>query len=184
MNFLNSNSVNDTENLADLVRRGGVYHNVSGSYPVEILSNIINNLHNNTPDKTQNTALHPMPDFNPQKAEALLQAVIERETIISTGIGKGIALPHPRTPLLEENEKPFVAIAFPAQPLDWNTPDGSKVHTIFLIISKSANQQLGILSKINFLCQQDKFYDLISSGAQKEGIIAAIEEAERAWGKY
>jgi len=83
--------------------------------------------------------------------------------------------------MLEEGEEPFVAIAFPVWPLDWNTPDGSKVHTIFLIVSKSAKQHLGVLSKINFLCQEEKFYSLIKSQAPKEEIIAAIRRAETEW---
>jgi PTS system nitrogen regulatory IIA component len=80
-----------------------------------------------------------------------------------------------------EGEEPFAAIAFPLRPLDWHTPDGSKVHTIFLIVSKSAKQHLGVLSKINFLCQEEKFYSLIKSQAPKEEIIDAIRRAEAEW---
>ena len=159
-----NNTVN-RESLADIVERGGVYRNVSGSYPGEILANITNLL----------------PAFPFLKPEALLRAVLEREALMTTGIGKGIALPHPRTPMLEEGENPFVAIAFPLWPLDWNTPDGSKVHTIFLIVSKSAKQHLGVLSKINFLCHDEKFYSLIKSRAPNEEIIAAIRKAETEW---
>jgi PTS system nitrogen regulatory IIA component len=78
--------------------------------------------------------------------------------------------------------EPFVALAFPAYPLAWNTPDGSKVHTVFLIVSVSAKQHLGTLSKINFLCQQEKFHSLIRARAPKDDIIAAIREAEASWG--
>ena len=159
-----NNTVN-RESLADIVERGGVYRNVSGGYPGEILANITSRL----------------PAFPYLKPEALLLAVLEREALMPTGIGKGIALPHPRTPMLEEGEEPFVAIAFPQWPLDWNTPDGSKVHTIFLIVSKSAKQHLGVVSKINFLCQEEKFYSLIKSRAPNEEIIAAIRKAETEW---
>jgi len=153
------------DGLADLVELGGVYRGVPGGYPGEIFANIVGILTN----------------IPSQKTQALLQAIIEREALVSTGIGNGIALPHPRTPLLEEGEKPFVAIIFPVRPLDWNTPDGSKVHTIFLIISESAKQHLGVLSKINFICRQKKFYSLLEAQASKEEIIAAIREAETAW---
>ena len=159
------NNTTDKESLAELVKRGGVYRNVPGGYPREILTNLTNLL----------------PAFPSLKTETLLREVLEREALMPTGIGKGIALPHPRTPLLEEGENPFVAIAFPVRPLDWHTPDGSKVHTIFLIVSKSAKQHLGVLSKINFLCQEEKFYSLIKTQASKEDIIAAIREAEAKW---
>jgi PTS system nitrogen regulatory IIA component len=110
-----------------------------------------------------------------------LRAALERESLISTGIGGGIALPHPRTPLLKDDDEPFVALAFPVQPVDWNTQDGSKVHTIFLIVSNSVKQHLQTLSKINFLCRQEKFNSLIKARASKDEIIAAIHEAETAW---
>ena len=155
----------DGESLAELIVRGGVYRNVSGGYSREILTNIISLL----------------PAFPSLKTGALLQAVLEREALMPTGIGKGIALPHPRTPLLGEEDEAFAAIAFPVQPLDWNTPDGSKVHTIFLIVSKSAKQHLGVLSRINFLCQDETFYSLLKAQASKEEIIAAIRKAESEW---
>ncbi|GHV96256.1 hypothetical protein AGMMS50293_25760 [Spirochaetia bacterium] len=151
--------------LAGLIERGGIYYNVSGSSPREILTKTIGLL----------------PAFPSLKHETLLQAILEREALMSTGIGKGIAIPHPRTPLLPEDESPFVALAFPVQPLDWNTPDGSKIHTIFLIVSASAKQHLSTLSRINFLCQQEKFYSLIKAQAPREAIIAAIREAETGW---
>lgn len=151
--------------LAGLIEQGGVYHQVAGAYPREILAEIINLI----------------PARPPLNKEALLQAVLERETLMSTAIGKGIALPHPRTPLLGEGEAPFVVLAFPVQALEWNTPDGSKVRAIFLIVSASAKQHLNTLSKINFLCHQEAFYSLIQAQAPKEKIIAALREAEAAW---
>jgi PTS system nitrogen regulatory IIA component len=163
---MTANTTNE-KNLAALIERGGVYHQVFGAYPREILGTI--------------TGL--LPAVPPLKKDALLQAMLEREALMSTGIGKGIALPHPRVPLLEKAEDAFVAVAFPVQPLAWNTPDGSMVHTIFLIGSSSAKQHLSTLSKIHFLCQQEKFYSLIKEQASKESIIAAVEEAETAWAK-
>jgi PTS system nitrogen regulatory IIA component len=105
--------------------------------------------------------------------------------LMPTGMGRGIALPHPRNPILGENGSPafspLVAAAFPVQPLDWNTQDGSKVHTVFLIVSSSTKQHLNTLSKINFLCQQEKFHSLIKARSPQEKIVAAIREAEASW---
>ena len=157
---------NKEDSLAELITRGGIYYDVPGSTRQEVMANVICNL----------------PALPSQKNESLLQAVMEREALISTAIENGIALPHPRTPMLEEGEEPFVAIAFPHQPLDWDSPDGRKIHTIFLIVSKSAKQHLNALTKINFLCQQEIFFNLISTRAAKDEIIAAIEAAEVAWG--
>jgi len=153
------------DSLAKLVKRGGIYHKVAGINRQEIMSNIIDKL----------------PSLLAEKKDALLQAVMEREALMSTGVENGIALPHPRTTMLEDGEKPFVAIAFPHSSPDWDTPDNSKVHTIFLIVSKSPKQHLDVLSKLNFLCQQEKFFSHLRSQSPKEKIIAAIEEAEKDW---
>ena len=153
------------DSLAKLITRGGIYHGVGGDNKAEFMSDFIGRL----------TAL------SSDKKKALLQAVMERETLMSTGMEKGIALPHPRTPMLEDGEEPFAAIAFPLSPLKWDTPDNSKVHTVFLIVSKSPKQHLGVLSGINVLCRQENFFSLLSKQAEKEKIIAAIEEAEKNW---
>jgi PTS system nitrogen regulatory IIA component len=167
MSDLIKDSLEDSldDSLAQLVTRGGIYYNTHGGSKEEVISNIIDNL----------------PAMPAQKNETLLQAVIEREALISTGNDNGIALPHPRTLMLGEDEEPFVAIAFPDKPLDWGTPDGSHVHTVFLIVSKSPKQHLGVISKINFLCQQEVFFNLILKQAPKNEIITMIETTEKYW---
>jgi PTS system nitrogen regulatory IIA component len=155
--------------LAELVERGGVYYNVFGANPKELLATAI--------------GLLPPSSIDPQD---LYREILEREALVSTAIGRGIALPHPRNPMSKEGVssgegEPFVTIIFPVQPLDWNAPDGAKVHTVILIVSSSAKQHLDTLSKINFLCKQEKFYSLIKARFPEEQIVAAIREAETKW---
>jgi len=157
---------NNEPGLAALVERGGVYYDVPGANPKELINGLIG-------------MIPPMEGVSPGD---LYRQIMEREALVSTGIGRGIALPHPRNPVLEgTNTPPLVAIAFPVMPVDWNTQDGSRVHTVFLIISASAKQHLNALSKINFLCQKDKFRGLIEARIPKNEIIAAIKEAENSW---
>lgn len=168
MNIFNESLMDadsDVWNLAGMLQRGGVYYDIPGGNPREILEAM--------------AAL--LPKSPALDTGVLLEAMLEREALMSTGIGKGIALPHPRTPLLGEGGRPFVAIGFPARPIDWDTPDGSKVHTVFLIVSFSAKQHLNTLSHINVLCQQERFYSLVSKRASEETLVAAVREAEAAW---
>ncbi|MDR2965344.1 MAG: PTS sugar transporter subunit IIA [Treponema sp.] len=153
--------------LTQLVKHGGIFYKIEGANKKEILINLIDAL--------------PPSVLPAGKRDTLLKAVIEREALISTGIENGIALPHPRTPLLEAGEPPFVAIAFSRQPIDWETPDNKPVHTIFLIVSDSPKQHLNALTNINFLCMNKNFYNLITAQAAKEEILAAIGEAEKGW---
>jgi nitrogen PTS system EIIA component len=159
---------NNEWTLTALVDRGGVYYNVPGVSPKDLIAGMIG----------------LMPPVKAVASEELHRQIMEREAIVSTGVGHGIALPHPRNPVLAgSNEEPLVAIAFPVMPVDWDTQDGSKVHTVFLIISASAKQHLNTLSKINFLCQKEKFRNLIEARVSKNEIIAAIKEAENSWVK-
>jgi len=160
-----ANGTTGDRDLAALVERGGVHYNVAGANMKELVSEII-------------SLLPPVANIDKEK---LYREILEREALISTGVGRGIALPHPRNPMLGEGDAPMVAIAFPVQPIDWNTQDGSKVQTVFLIISSSVGQHLGALSKINFLCQQEKFRALIGERASRGDIVTAIREAEAAW---
>jgi PTS system nitrogen regulatory IIA component len=157
---------NNEWSLAALVERGGVYYDVPGASPKELIDGLIG----------------LMPPIEAVSPDELRRQIMEREAIVSTGIGRGIALPHPRNPVLAgTNEEPLVAIAFPVMPVDWDTQDGSKVHTVFLIISASAKQHLNTLSKINFLCQKEIFRALIEARVSKKEIIAVIKEAEDSW---
>jgi PTS system nitrogen regulatory IIA component len=77
--------------------------------------------------------------------------------------------------------KQFVAIGFPAALAGWNALDGKPVHTVLLIVSASAQFHLHTLSKINFLCQEERFRALLTARASQEKIIDAIREAESTW---
>jgi len=170
---------NNEWSLAALIERGGVYYDVPGASPKELIDSVIG----------------LMPQIKGVAPEELRRQIMEREALVSTGVGHGIALPHPRSPVLAPqpspqgegsplegaDEPPLVAIAFPVMPIDWNTQDGSKVHTVFLIISVSAKQHLNTLSKINFLCQKEKFHSLIEARVSKKEIVAAVKEAENSW---
>jgi PTS system nitrogen regulatory IIA component len=150
--------------LADLVERGGVQYGVKGTTPREVLTAIID-------------ALPPSVFAEKDK---LLEAVLEREELMPTGISGGIALPHPRNPIAKDDEQ-FVTIAFPAVPVDWKALDGGPVDSVLLIVSASAKFHLHTLSRINFLCRQEKFVSLLRNRAPEEEITAAVREAEENW---
>jgi PTS system nitrogen regulatory IIA component len=155
----------ENEGLSALVERGGVYYDVPGNSPREALAHIIGQ------------AVFPAP----ADREGLLEAVLEREALMSTAVGKGIAMPHPRNPAVSRPEEQAVAIAFLKDPVNWNALDGGPVHTVILIVSASAKLHLHTLSMVNFFCQQEPFYALLAKRAPAGEIIRHIRDAERAW---
>jgi PTS system nitrogen regulatory IIA component len=155
----------DAPGLIELLKRGGVYNGISGGTPQEVLTNFFGEL-----------SVPPVLD-----KKLLLGAVLEREALMPTAVGKGIALPHPRNPLVLDAPDQFVSIAFLDKEVNWKALDGCPVHTVILIVSASAKLHLHTLSRINFFCQQESFRELLKSRASLEKICKVIEEAEKTW---
>ena len=162
----NSETNESGQGLGELIEHGGIYYKVPGTNPKEAISALIELL------PPQKEAL---------QNKVLLTAVLEREALMSTSIGRGIALPHPRNPAANKNEDQFVALAFLEHPVDWNALDSKPVDTLLLIVSASAKLHLHTLSKITFFCQQNTFLDLLGKKASKEEIIKFIKDTERDW---
>jgi len=149
--------------LAALLRRGGVYYHLPGTLPKEALNSFIERI-----------PAIPEPD-------KLLQAILEREELMPTAMGNGIALPHPRNPIIEKEDEQFVALAFPENEIDWGALDGKPVHSIILIVSASAKMHLSTLQRISFFCRDENFCALLKRRAPAEEIIRVIEETEQGW---
>ena len=151
--------------LAEIIERGGIYRNIAGSSQKEVLTELIGSL--------------PIMPLVP--ADTLLREVLEREALMSTAIGRGIALPHPRNPVIPPESGQFTVVAFLENPVNWNSPDGEMVDTLMLIIASSARQHLNTLSGINFLCRQECFLKLLKERADLKELLAFIREAEKLW---
>ncbi|MBN1622016.1 MAG: cation:proton antiporter [Endomicrobiales bacterium] len=72
---------------------------------------------------------------------------LKREDEYSTGVGRGVAIPHVRCPHVKE---PVIVFGYSKTGIEWNSIDGKPVHFVFLLISpeKAAGIHLEILSKI------------------------------------
>ncbi len=83
------------------------------------------------------------------------QSILEREKIVSTGIGMGVAIPHAK--LASYNDF-FIAIAVLSKPVYWNTLDGSPVRIIFMIGGPDDKQTeyLRILSQLTHAIKDEE----------------------------
>lgn len=111
-----------------------------------------------------------------QDRQAFHRAILEREKIVSTGIGMGVAIPHAK---LEGYRDFFIAIGIQeGRGIEWNALDGSPVHIIF-IIGGPANQQteyLNILSRITMAIKDEvRRKKLLKAKTGKE-VISLFEE--------
>lgn len=102
--------------------------------------------------ETRDEALQAMTNvlFQTGKLEdpqAFYKAIIDREKIVSTGIGMGVAIPHAK---LHGYDEFFVAIGILSKGIDWNALDGAPVRLIFMIGGPDDKQTeyLQILSRL------------------------------------
>ncbi len=86
--------------------------------------------------------------------EAFYKAIIDREKIVSTGIGMGVAIPHAKHSLYDDF---FIAIAILQKGVDWHALDGAPVRLIFMIGGPDDKQTeyLQILSKLTSLLKDE-----------------------------
>lgn len=82
------------------------------------------------------------------------KAIIEREKIVSTGIGMGVAIPHAK---LASCEDFFVVVGIVKKGIDWNALDGGSVQLIFMIGGPDDKQTeyLQILSRLTFALKDE-----------------------------
>ena len=153
--------------LAELIERGGVYYNIAGANPVEVLN-----------EATKAMALPKTLD-----RETLLTAILERETLMPTALGHGIAIPHPRNSMLTDASAQRVAVFFLKSPVAYNALDRKPVTVLFLILSADARSHLATLAAVSHLCQSPDFLEFLGKRPSKEELVARIAQAEAGWAK-
>ncbi len=103
------------------------------------------------------------------------QAILDREKIVSTGIGMGVAIPHAKLATYDDF---FIAIGLLDAGIDWNALDGAPVRLLFLIGGPDDKQTeyLKILSSLtNALRDEELRKELIVATSAKE-VIRLFEE--------
>ncbi|MEM1355706.1 MAG: PTS sugar transporter subunit IIA [Planctomycetota bacterium] len=112
-------------------------------------------------------------------ADQLKQAVWQRETIRTTGIGHGIAVPHGKTEGLTQLN---MAIGLTQEPLEFGAIDGKPVELIILLASPidQTGPHVQALAKISRLLIDDTFRDAIKQAESPEKLYMMLVEHEAA----
>jgi Kef-type K+ transport system membrane component KefB len=105
-------------------------------YRVLSTRHFIRNLSGNTPLSVIHELVALAAESTGLDAEAMGEAVREREQILSTGIGNGVALPHARINGLEE---PIVVVGISDLGIDFDAPDGQPASLVFLVLTPVDN---------------------------------------------
>ena len=105
----------------------------------------------------------------------LTEQLVQREKISSTGIGKGFAIPHPKTPLGQQIDQSVVGTFFLQSPLDFNSPDDLPVSVVFVLLSTDSVQHLQLLSQLVRLLGNSSVNDTLNRSPSLEILVAQFE---------
>jgi PTS system nitrogen regulatory IIA component len=157
-------SVAWTPMLAAALELGGIHYHLPGDDKASVYRSLIDAL--------------PLPE-TVDRAH-LLQVLLARESLCPTGMGDGLAIPHPRNPVVLHVDQAVFAIGFPEKPIeDFGAIDNKPVKTLLLIISPTVRIHLRILASLTAALHQPKVIECLNQRARPEGLIATLDQADR-----
>jgi PTS system nitrogen regulatory IIA component len=89
----------------------------------------------------------------------------------STGIGRHVALPHPRSRIDFGLKNAHIPVFFLKNPIDFNAHDGQPVSCLFMLITTTTREHLKMLGRISRLLHEDDFLKALQ---QRSTNLAAI----------
>jgi PTS system nitrogen regulatory IIA component len=148
--------------LRAAVERGGVHYDVGGRSPAEALE-----------------AVTRLPGIPAGVDRALLhQLLVGREALTSTAVGGGVAIPHPRDPVVIGVSEPAVLLSFLRHPLEYGALDGIPVRVLFTILSPTVRAHLQLLARLGSALHDARFLKLLQSGAAAGTILERLAVLE------
>ena len=103
----------------------------------------------------------------------LLKSITERETYGSTGIGKGVAVPHCR---IKGSKNVVIQIISLANPIPYGSSDGEDVRLVFTLAVPEGNNllYLKLISRISILCSNNDVRERLFAAQNPEEMIDLI----------
>jgi DNA binding domain, excisionase family len=150
--------------LSEALRSGGVFYRVGGADQPSVLQNVVELL--NLPEEVDRQFLY--------------QVLCARETLGSTGIGDGIAIPHVRNPVVLHVSKPTVSLCFLENAIDFKAIDNKPVDTLFTLISPTVRAHLHLLSRLGIVLRDERVKQSLRARATREELMEAFSQAESA----
>ena len=123
------------------------------------------------------TALLESGKITEDQHDSIVEAVLKREELGSTGIGRGVAVPHTKHPSVEEL---VGTVAVSEDGVDFNSLDGEKVHLLFLLISPPdrPGDHLRALENISRQLRDDTFCRFLKQSKTPDDVWQLLEEAD------
>lgn len=151
------------EKLMPAMKRGGLLYDIKGNDVETVLKNAVENIH----------------FLSSAIKEELYRRLLERERLTSTGIGKGVAIPHPHDPLADVLTNSIISTCFLEKPVDFNAVDGKPVFVMFILLSPSTKRHLHLLSRLSFCIRDDAFVESLKTIPDSKAFFIKITDCEK-----
>jgi PTS system nitrogen regulatory IIA component len=150
--------------LASALELGGIHYHLPGDDKSSVYRSLIDAL--------------PLPPSVDR--DHLLQVLLARESLCPTGMGDGLAIPHPRNPVVLHVDQPVFAVGFPETPIaDFGAIDNKPVKTLLLIISPTVRVHLRILASLTATLHSPEVVRCLDHRVRPEDLIATLDRADR-----
>jgi PTS system nitrogen regulatory IIA component len=159
----------DTPAISAALAAGGIHYDVGGTDRDAVLRAVVERL--NLPD-----------DYD---RELLLELLVARESHGSTAVGDGIAIPHPRTPIVAPIDQPSITLCFLKDPVPYAAADGKPVNVIFILLAPNVRAHLQLLARLACTLRDERFRKAVTGKGPREEILAsaaAVEAGQTAGG--
>lgn len=113
----------------------------------------------------------------PEEEDTIRAAVLEREAVLSTGVGGGLAIPHGKSGAVSQ----LVLVAGrTAEPVDFESLDSQPVRLVMLLVGpeSAAGLHVKVLSRISRILHRSSVAERLTSAATPDEFLAAIRDAE------
>lgn len=148
--------------IGDAMRRGGVYFGIPGEDVEGVLQ--------------RSVAAISLPESIDK--DELLTRLLERECLASTGIGHGVAIPHPRQPLDGIPEGGIISACFLQGAIDYRAVDSVPVSVLFIILSPGTKRHLEMLARLTFCLHDAEFMPSLKACKTAEDFLRLVQQVE------
>jgi PTS system nitrogen regulatory IIA component len=150
------------ESLLAALAQGGIHYDIEGQ---------------TVPDVMESTVAR-LTVVAPETKPDLVAKLIERESLNSTGLGNGIAVPHPREPESLLIQSPSIAAGFLKHPVDFNALDGKPVMLLFVLLSPSVRTHLQLLSRLSYGLRDRAFVSFLQRTPKPDALLKKVADLE------
>jgi mannitol/fructose-specific phosphotransferase system IIA component (Ntr-type) len=109
--------------------------------------------------------------------EGLVKAILKREEQGTTGIGRGVAVPHTKH---ASASRLIGTVALSRKGIDFQSLDGDPVHILFLLVSPSdrPGDHLRALETISRHLRTDVFVRFLRQATTREKVLEVLDDAD------